>query len=598
MPASLPKRDEVKIEDTWKLEDIFPTDKEFEEQLNKVKSLMGAFKSYEGRLTLSSASLFEFLTKQDEISELSGKLYVYAHMRLHQNGGNAYYQDFASKTEVLSTELSASLSFANSELSALTDETLLALLTQKPELQLYERYLREILRQKEHILDSKTEHLLARVQEIANAPQNVFSMFNNVDMKFPIIKDEKGESIRLTHGTYIKYLENKEVSVRQSAFTGMYETYSSYRNTLATTFAANIKQYGLFSSVRGFESPLHYALSENNVPISVYNNLIDTVNKHMDIMHEYVALRRNKLGLQELHMYDLFVPLAKDFEKKISYDEATETVLKALEPLGEDYVNIIKEAFNNRWVDKYENEGKRSGAYSWGTYGTPHPYVLMNYIDNVSNMFTLAHEMGHALHSYLSEKAQPFIYSGYSIFVAEVASTVNEALLMQYLLKTVTAPEYKNYLVNYFMEQFRSTLYRQTMFAEFEKDVHLSNQAGETLTSELLCRKYYALVKKYHGDDICVDQLIENEWARIPHFYSPFYVYQYATGYSAAIALSNRILTEGQTAVDDYLKFLSGGSSKDPIDLLKIAGVDMSSPAPIEAALNEFRNLIKQMKTL
>jgi len=598
MPASLPKRDEVKIEDTWKLEDIFSNDEVFQEQLNKVKGLMGAFAAYEGKLTSSSTLLFEFLIQQDEISKLSGMLYVYAHMRLHQNGGNAFYQDLASKTETLMAEISAILSFANSELSALTSKNVLELLTQTPALQLYERYLHEILRQKEHILDSKTENLLARVSEIANTAQNVYSMFNNVDLKFPIIKDGKGESIRLTHGTYIKYLENKEVTVRKSVFTAMYETYSSYRNTLATTFAANIKQYGVFSSVRKFDSPLHYALSENNIPVSVYNNLIETVNKHMDIMHEYVALRRDKLGLKELHMYDLFVPLAKDFDKKISYAEATETILKALEPLGADYVSVIKEAFNNRWVDKYENEGKRSGAYSWGTYGTPHPYVLMNYIDNVSNMFTLAHEMGHALHSYLSEKSQPFVYSGYSIFVAEVASTVNEALLMQYLLKTVTDPEYKHYLINYFMEQFRSTLYRQTMFAEFEKDVHLANQNGETLTSELLCNKYYNLVKKYHGDDLTVDQLVENEWARIPHFYTPFYVYQYATGYSAAIALSNRILTGGQPAVTDYLKFLSSGSSKDPIDLLKIAGVDMSSPAPIEAALDTFRNLIKEMKAL
>ncbi|MDF2613564.1 MAG: oligoendopeptidase [Clostridia bacterium] len=598
MPASLPKRAEVKVEDTWKLEDIFSTDQVFEEQFSKVKGLIGAFAAYEGNLTSNGMTLFEFLSKQDEISELSNKLYVYAHMRLHQDGGNAYYQDLTSKTEVLSTEISASLSFANSELSSLTLETLEGLLDQTPELKLYERYLKEILRQKDHILDSKTENLLARVTEIANASQNVFSVFNNVDMKFPIINDEKGEAVRLTHGTYIKYLENKDISVRKAAFTGMYETYSSYRNTLATTFAANIKQYGLFSSVRKFETPLHYALSDNNIPVSVYNNLIETVNKHMDIMHEYISLRRSLLGLQELHMYDLFVPLAKNFDKRISYDEACETILKALEPLGKDYVEMIKEGFSNRWIDKYENEGKRSGAYSWGTYGIPHPYVLMNYIDNVSNMFTLAHEMGHALHSYLSEKTQPFIYSGYSIFVAEVASTVNEALLMQYLLKTVADKDYRHYLINYFMEQFRSTLYRQTMFAEFEKDVHLTNQNGETLTSELLCSKYYSLVKKYHGNDLCVDQLIENEWARIPHFYSPFYVYQYATGYSAAIALSTRILTEGQSAVDDYLKFLSGGSSKDPIDLLKIAGVDMSSPAPIEAALSEFRNLIKQMKAL
>ncbi|MDF2877843.1 MAG: oligoendopeptidase [Clostridia bacterium] len=598
MSTSLPQRNQVKLEDTWKLEDIFLTDTLFEEQLVKAKGLLGTFSVYEGKLASDSTALYTFLTKQDELLELTGKLYVYSHMRLHQDGSNAYYQDFASKTENLSASVSASLSFANPELSHLTPDSLSAMFVEMPKLRLYDRYLDEILRQKEHILDAKTEHLLAKVSEIASAPQNIYSMFNNVDIKFPLITNEQGESVQLTHGTYIKYLENKDRKVREATFTGMYQTYSGYKNTLAAAFAANIKQYGLFSSVRGFETPLHFALSDNNIPVTVYDNLIQTVNRQMDVMHAYIALRQQLLGLDELHMYDLFVPIVKDFDIKISYDEACETILKALAPLGEEYVSIIKEGFSNRWVDKYENAGKRSGAYSWGTYGTPHPYVLMNYVDNVNNMFTLAHEMGHALHSYLSQKSQPFIYSGYCIFVAEVASTVNEALLMQYLLKTVTNTNYRKYLINYFMEQFRTTLYRQTMFAEFEKEVHTISQNGETLTAEFLCSTYYSLVKKYHGDTILVDQLIENEWARIPHFYSPFYVYQYATGYSTAIALSNRILTEGQSAVDDYLSFLSGGSSKDPIDLLKIAGVDMSTSEPIEAALTTFKHLIEEMKTL
>lgn len=598
MSVSLPKREQVKPEDTWRLEDIFETDQAFEEAFKTTKASVSDFAEFEGKLTSSGSVLLSFLTQQDKILESVGKLYVYSHMRLHQDGGNAFYQNLASRTESLNTEASASLSFANSELSGLTLQAVSELLNETPELKIYERYLHEILRQKEHILDSRTENLLAKVSEIAHTSHNVYSMFNNVDMKFPAISDENGQTARLTHGTYIKYLENKNPEVRKAAFTGMYETYNSYKNTLGVTFAANIKQYGLFSSVRKFETPLHFALSENNIPTAVYDNLIDTVNKHLDVMHDYIALRHKMLGLDELHMYDLFAPLVKDFDIKISYEEACETVIKALEPLGDEYVSIIKQGFSSRWVDKYENEGKRAGAYSWGTYGTPHPYVLMNYVDNVNNMFTLAHEMGHALHSYLSERTQPFVYSGYSIFVAEVASTVNEALLMQYLLKTVTDANYKKYLINYFMDQFRTTLYRQTMFAEFEKDVHLTSQAGETLTAELLCSKYYQLVKKYHGDLIHVDQLIENEWARIPHFYSPFYVYQYATGYSAAIALSSRILKEGKPAVDDYLSFLSGGSSKDPIDLLKIAGVDMSTPLPIEAALNEFKSLIQQMSAL
>ena len=598
MPQTLPKRSEVKTEDTWKLEDIFDTDESFEESFKKVKNMPKAFAQYEGKLTSSGPLLLDFLKKQDKLHEESGKLYVYAHMRLHQDGGNGYYQNLASKTEALSTEISASLSFANSELAELTPQLLSELMTEVPDLKLYERYLQEILRLKEHILDSKTEHLLARVSEIAQSPQNIYSMFNNVDIKFPMITNEKGESVKLTHGTYIRYLESKDINVRKAAFTGMYESFSGYKNMLAAIFSANIKQHGLYASIRGFETPLHLSLSDDNIPLEVYDNLIQTVNRHLDVMHDYVSLRREMLGLSELHMYDLFAPLAKDFDKKISYDEACEVILKAMAPLGTDYVRILEEGFNNRWIDRYENEGKRSGAYSWGTYGAPHPYVLMNYVDNVSNLFTLAHEMGHALHSYFSKKAQPYIYSGYSIFVAEVASTVNEALLMQYLLKTVTDSHYKNYLLNHFMEQFKGTLYRQTMFAEFEKMVHLASQEGETLTSEYLCNNYYNLVKKYHGKAIVADQLIENEWARIPHFYTPFYVYQYATGYSAAIALSNRILKEGQKAVDDYIQFLSGGSSKDPIDLLKIAGVDMSSPEPIESALGEFRKLMEQMRRL
>lgn len=591
----LPTRDQVNLQNTWKLEDIFATDQAFEEGIHKAKNLLLDFCIYEGKLTSNPELLLEFLTKQDVLLELIGKLYTYSHMRLHQDGGNAYYQDLASRAESLSIQASSSLSFAHSELALLNPQTLSVFLNNTPQLVLYERHLKEILRQKEHILDSKTEALLAKVSEIAHAPQNIYSMLNNVDISFPTITNEKGESVALTHGTYIQYLESKDQKVRKEAFTGMYTTYQHYKNTFASAFSSNIKQYGLFSSVRGFETPLHYALSENNIPIKVYDNLIDTVNKNLNLMHDYITLRKDLLGVCDLHMYDLFVPLVKEFDIKIPYDEACDIILKAFEPLGEAYVAIVKEAFNNRWIDKYENKGKRNGAYSWGAYGTPHPYILMNYVDNINNLFTLAHEMGHALHSYLSWQEQPFIYSSYSIFVAEVASTVNEALLMQYLLKTVTNPLYRMYLINYYMEQFRSTLYRQTMFAEFEKEVHFANQHGETLTAENLSSRYYQLVKKYHGSNIHVDDLIKNEWARIPHFYSPFYVYQYATGYSAAIAISERILSKDQQALEDYLSFLKGGSSKDPIDLLKIAGVDMSTPLPIQSALDVFKTLIQEM---
>lgn len=596
MTNSLPKRKDVKLEDTWKLEDIFASDALFEETFETVTKMIPSLSAFEGKLIKSGKELFDFLTLQDHLSEKLGKLYVYSHMRLHQDGSNNFYQQLSSRTESLSIQISEALAFSEPELTALTPELLENFIATVPELTLYRRYLNEILRLKAHILDSKTEALLAKVSELGAVPQNTFSMLNNVDLKFPFIKNAKGEATPLTHGTYIQFLENSDRQVREAAFTALYETYKGNKNTIASLFTGNVKQYDFFAAARGFESPLHFALSDNNIPVEVYDNLIATVNENLDIMHDYVALRRDTLGLDELHMYDLFAPMVKDFEKPIPFEEACDIVLEAIKPLGEEYASIIREGFQNRWIDKYENEGKRGGAYSWGTYGAPHPYVLLNYVDNVSNLFTLAHEMGHALHSYLSNKHQPGVYADYCIFVAEVASTVNEALLMQYLLKTTTDPQFKKYLINYFMEQFRSTLYRQTMFAEFEKEMHLLNSTGTPLTADLLCEKYYTLVKKYHGDAIHVDELISLEWARIPHFYTPFYVYQYATGYSAAITLSERILNEGECAVKDYLAFLSGGSSKDPIDLLKLAGVDMSSKAPIEKALTQFRSLIDEFK--
>ena len=595
MSTSQPKRQDVKIEDTWKLEDLFETDLLFENTLSETKKLLDKFNPYEGKLTSNPHTLLTFLKLQD-FGEALGKLYVYAHMRLHQDGSNAYYQDLASQSEDLSVAASEALAFSGPELTQLTAAQLDTFFKELPELRHYERYLNEILRQKAHILTSEMEAVLARVGELGTMPQNTFSMLNNVDMKFPTVENAKGETVRLTHGNYIPLMESQNRSVREAAFTALYNTYTSYKNTISTLFAANIKQYGFFSSMRHFETPLHSALSENNIPVTVYHELIHTVNNNLSIMHDYVTLRKEELGLDTLHMYDLFVPMIKDFEKEISYEESCDILLKALAPLGEDYLTIVKEALDNRWIDKYENEGKRSGAYSWGSYGAPHPYILLNYSPNINSLFTLAHEMGHALHSYYSHHHQPHIYGDYCIFVAEVASTVNEALLMNYLLETTQEETYKRYLINYFMEQFRSTLYRQTMFAEFELMMHTASQEGKTLTADYLCDTYYELVKKYHGPSIEIDAAIAMEWARIPHFYTPFYVYQYATGYSAAITLSERILKEGTEAVKDYKAFLSGGSSKDPIDLLKIAGVDMSTSAPIAKALEVFNSLIIQFK--
>lgn len=596
MNQILPKREDVRKEDQWILEDIFPTDDAFKTCLEHTTKCIPNFKQYENQLTQSSTRLLDFMKMQDQFWIEANKLYVYAHMRLHENGNNSFYQDLAQKSEVLSVKASSALAFSGPELSQLTLEQLNVFYDETPQLKHYKRYFDELIRQKAHILDHATEALLAEVSDVADTAQTTFSMLNNVDLKFPLITNEQGEKVQLTHATYIPFMESSDRKVRHSAFYSLYSTYTGFRNTLASLFAGNIKQYALFSQIRHFDSPLEMALSENNIPINVYDNLVDTVNAHLHTLHDYMQLRKETLGLETLHMYDLFVPMVKDFEKKFSFDEAKETVLMALAPLGKDYIHIVQSAFTNGWIDKYENEGKRSGAYSWGSYGAPHPYILLNHTPNINSMFTLAHEMGHAMHTYYSHKTQAPIYGDYCIFVAEVASTVNEALLMQYLLKETSDPMEKQYLMNYFMDQFKSTLYRQTMFAEFEKNMHLAYQQGETLTSDYLSREYLALVKKYHGPAVEVDEAIAMEWARIPHFYTPFYVYQYATGYSAAIALSERILSGDPSAVEDYIRFLSGGSSADPIDLLKLAGVDMSSQHPIEEALNLFNNLIIQFK--
>ena len=593
MSETMITRNEVKPEDKWCLEDLYATDDLFKASYKQMEDTLPSFHAYEHHLSQDGQTLLSFLKAQDTFWEEVNKLYVYAHMRLHEDGGRSIYQDLSQKTEMLSIKASSALAFVNPELSSLSPEKLESFYESIPELTHYKRYLDEILRQKAHILDAETEALLAEVGDIAGTAQNTFAMLNNVDLKFPTLKNAKGEEIRLTHATYIPLMESPDRHVRHSAFDALYTTYSSYKNTLASLFAGNVKQFGLFSKVRHFKSPLHMALSENNIPTEVYHNLILTVNHHLKPLHDYMTLRKETLGLDSLHMYDLFVPMIKDFNKEISFNEAKEIVLKALAPLGEDYLCVVRSAFENGWIDKYENEGKRSGAYSWGTYGAPHPYILLNHTPNVNSLFTLAHEMGHAMHTYYSHKNQPHIYSDYCIFVAEVASTVNEALLMQYLLKETSDPDYKRYLQNYFMDQFKSTLYRQTMFAEFEEAMHVAYQNGETLTAKYLSSHYYDLVKKYHGPSVSVDEAIAFEWSRIPHFYTPFYVYQYATGYSAAIALSTRILNEGETAVKDYIRFLSGGSSKDPIDLLKIAGVDMSTSQPIEEALKVFEALIK-----
>ena len=591
------KRIEQKVEDTWCLEDMFESDDFWEEEFGRLQRMIFQYEDFEGTLGESADRLLEYLKFNDETNLLMERLYVYANMRYHQDMANSMYQEFAARAQKLMVEISGASAFAEPEILEITTEKINIFFNENPELETYKRYISEILRGKNHTLDKKTETILAKSRQMANAAENIFSMYNGADIKFPSITTEEGEEIEITHGNFVPLLESVDRDVRKAAFEGVYETYGKMRNTLAATFAANLDQANFYAQVRNFSSAREMYLYGSNIPESVYDNLIETVHKNMDKMHKYVSLRKKILDVSELHMYDLYTPIAKAPDTKYSFEAAKDIVLEGLAPMGEEYIKVLEEGFDNRWIDVYENEGKRSGAYSWGAYGT-HPYVLMNYHGTLDHVFTLAHEMGHAIHSYYSDANQPYVNAGYKIFVAEVASTCNESLLIQHLLKITEDEEEKTYLINHFLEQFKGTLYRQTMFAEFEKIAHSMVQNGEGVTADRLCGIYYNLNKEYFGDDIVIDKEIELEWARIPHFYNPFYVYQYATGLSAAIALSKRILEEGKPAVEDYMKFLTGGSSQDPIELLKIAGVDMTSSEPIETALELFGNLLEELQKI
>ncbi|MEI3321897.1 MAG: oligoendopeptidase F [Eubacterium sp.] len=591
------KRIEQKVEDTWCLEDMFESDDFWEEEFGRLQRMIFQYEDFEGTLGESADRLLEYLKFNDETNLLMERLYVYANMRYHQDMANSMYQEFAARAQKLMVEMSGASAFAEPEILEITTEKINVFFNENPELETYKRYISEILRGKNHTLDKKTETILAKSRQMANAAENIFSMYNGADIKFPSITTEEGEEIEITHGNFVPLLESTDREVRKAAFEGVYETYGKMRNTLAATFAANLDQANFYAQVRKFSSAREMYLYGSNIPESVYDNLIETVHKNMDKMHKYVFLRKKILDVSELHMYDLYTPIAKAPDTKYSFEAAKDIVLEGLAPMGEEYIKVLEEGFDNRWIDVYENEGKRSGAYSWGAYGT-HPYVLMNYHGTLDHVFTLAHEMGHAIHSYYSDANQPYVNAGYKIFVAEVASTCNESLLIQHLLKITEDEEEKAYLINHFLEQFKGTLYRQTMFAEFEKIAHSMVQNGEGVTADRLCEIYYNLNKKYFGDDIVIDKEIELEWARIPHFYNPFYVYQYATGLSAAIALSKRIIEEGKPAVEDYMKFLKGGSSQDPIELLKIAGVDMTSSEPIETALELFGNLLEELQKI
>lgn len=592
----IPKRSEQNPEYTWAIEDIYADDSFWKADLEKLKKMPERLTSFKGKLGESGKTLFEFLTLSDEISVLCDSLGNYAQRKSDEDTANSTYQAMTGQLTNVYVAINSALSFETPELVAIPDEKLEMFYSETPELELYRKHLDKIRKQKEHILSDAEEKILALSGEMAQSAENVYSMFSDADLKFPDARDKDGVKHQVTHGSYIPLVQSKDRVLRKSAFESMYHTYDNFKNTCAATLSAQVKALNFYAKARKYNSTLEASLSGTDVPVEVYHNLINAVHENMHYMYDYVKLRKKIMGLDELHMYDLYTPVVSDVDMKITFEQAKETVLKALEPMGEEYLAILKEGFENRWIDVYENQGKTSGAYSAGA--RVHPYVLLNHKDTLNCMFTLAHEMGHAIHSYLSNKNQPVVYSDYVIFVAEVASTCNEALLMQYLLKNTDNKQEKAYLINYFLEQFRTTLYRQTMFAEFELKINEQVENGETLTADSLNSLYRSLNELYFGKDIVIDSEIDLEWARIPHFYYDYYVYQYATGYSAAIALSQRILTEGDPAVKDYLNFLSGGCSKDPISLLKGAGVDMTTSKPVDDALKLFGKLINEMEEL
>jgi oligoendopeptidase F len=593
----LPSRSEIKVEDTWKLEDIFASDDAWEKEFEEVKSLIPQMEKFKGKLGESAQTLYDALQEQDELTMRVSKLYTYAHMRYDQDTTNSFYQGLNDRIKTLYTQIASALSYVTPEILSIEESKIKQYMAEHKELKLYAHALDEITRERPHILSESEEALLAQASEVLGSSSNTFGMLNNADLEFPSIKDENGEEVEITHGRYIRFLESSDRRVRKEAFKAVYETYGKFKNTFASTLSGTVKKDNFSARVRHYNSARHSALSTNNIPEEVYDNLVKTVNDNLHLLHRYIDLRKKVLGIEELHMYDLYTPLVKDVKMEVTYEEAKDYILKGLKPLGEDYLNVLKEGFENRWVDVHENKGKRSGAYSSGTYGT-NPYILMNWQDNVNNLFTLAHEFGHSVHSYYTRKTQPYPYGDYSIFVAEVASTCNEALLNDYLLKTIDDEKQRLYLLNHYLEGFRGTVFRQTMFAEFEHDVHVRAQNGEPLTPELLTKLYYDLNKKYFGDNLVIDEEIGLEWARIPHFYYNYYVYQYATGFSAAAALSKQILEEGDAAVERYVGFLKSGSSDYPIEVLKKAGVDMTTSQPIEEALAVFEEKLTEMERL
>ena len=598
MAAELKKRGQVAKEDAWAIEELYGSTELFLEDADKLEQMVEGLKGFtEDYLMKSGAHLLEYVKELEEITILLDKGLCYSERSMDVDTGNSMYQSLSGKMMGIYHKFATVSAPVDAWVVSMEEDKIQQFYQEAPELSRYKVTIDELRRRKAHTLSPELEELLASSKEMGAAVDKSYSLFLDADFENPTIEGEDGEAVKITTGRFIPLLESKDVRVRREAFQAYYARYEQYKNTFASLYEGKAKANYFYARARKYNSCVEAAVDANNVPKEVYFNLIEAVHENMHYMHEYMSLRKKLMGVEELHMYDVYVPIVGEESGKVTYQQAQEEIVEALQVLGEDYARVLKEGFANRWIDKYENEGKRSGAYSAGCYAA-HPFVLMNYQGNLDSEFTLAHEMGHALHSYYSAKNNNVFDSEYKIFVAEVASTCNEALLMDYLLKHTTDKRKKAYLINHFLHQFRSTLYRQTMFAEFELLTHQMVEKGRPLTAESLKELYYGLNVQYYGKDVVIDGEIAIEWARIPHFYYNFYVYQYATSFAASMALSKKILEEGEPAVKRYLKFLKGGCSKPPIELLKEAGVDMTAKEPICEALKAFGELIKEMEGL
>ncbi|WP_343346035.1 oligoendopeptidase F [Terrisporobacter petrolearius] len=588
------ERNAVENKFKWTIDEMYPNEGAIDKDIHKVKELIDEIKKYKGTLANSEENLYNALNLSEQASRILQNLYVYTHMKSHEDTRINKNQGNATKTDMISTELSMATSYMVPEIIAMDSKKLEGYLKSE-KLSHYKKHVDEILRLKPHTLNEREEELLAAVSDLSGVPENIYDMLSFADLQFPEIENEKGEKVKVTHENFSLFLKNKDQRVRKDAFDAMYSVYEQYKNTFASTLYGGIKSEIFYAKTRKYESALQGSLFQDDVSVEVYDNLIDAVHENLDTLNKYTGLKKKFLGLDKINMYDLYVPLTENFDMKIPYEKAQEIILEALKPLGEEYLENVKKAFGEGWVDVYGNEGKQGGAYSWGSYDSK-SYILLSYKDDLNSLFTLIHEMGHSMHSYYSKNNQSYLYSGYKIFVAEVASTLNELLLINYLLKNAKSKEEKVYLLNYYLEQFRTTVYRQTMFAEFEKICHAKVEGGEPLTSEEFTNIYYDLNKKYYGESCEVNEQIGLEWARIPHFFSNFYVYKYATGFSAASALSKQILEEGENAVQRYKEFLKSGGSDFPLNQLRKAGVDMEKKESVDKALHVFKDLVDELE--